>query len=190
MSGNKWAVVGVAASVVGVAAIGGAAMAYFLMKEEEDFRKNTLGTQLHVSSRPATIEIQIPQDQAGIVIGRGGRTIKEIQAQTDTKIHFKDEKATNENRYLAITGQPEDVKLAEIMIYQTMANQPFQETFEMNVPSIYVGAIIGRSEEHTLNSSHITISYAVFCLKKKKQKNTTKKKQKKYKKKTKTNQSI
>ena len=26
----------------------------------------------------------------------------------------------------------------------------------------------GRSEEHTLNSSHITISYAVFCLKKKK----------------------
>src|SRR3712207_7454410 len=25
----------------------------------------------------------------------------------------------------------------------------------------------GRSEEHTLNSSHATISYAVFCLKKK-----------------------
>ena len=29
----------------------------------------------------------------------------------------------------------------------------------------------GRSEEHTLNSSHVVISYAVFCLKKKK-KNT------------------
>ena len=26
-----------------------------------------------------------------------------------------------------------------------------------------------RSEEHTLNSSHVVISYAVFCLKKKKQ---------------------
>src|SRR5437870_6985947 len=26
----------------------------------------------------------------------------------------------------------------------------------------------GRSEEHTLNSSHVAISYAVFCLKKKK----------------------
>ena len=34
-----------------------------------------------------------------------------------------------------------------------------------------------RSEEHTLNSSHITISYAVFCLKKKNQKQTKKKKQ-------------
>ena len=44
----------------------------------------------------------------------------------------------------------------------------------------------GRSEEHTLNSSHITISYAVFCLKKKKDKN--KKTTKKTKKHTHTNQ--
>src|SRR5471032_3420757 len=36
-----------------------------------------------------------------------------------------------------------------------------------------------------LNSSHITISYAVFCLKKKKKKNTNKKKKKKKKKKNK-----
>ena len=36
----------------------------------------------------------------------------------------------------------------------------------------------GRSEEHSLNSSHITISYAVFCLKKKKTNKTTKKKTK------------
>src|SRR3712207_8562654 len=28
---------------------------------------------------------------------------------------------------------------------------------------------VGRSEEHTLNSSHANISYAVFCLKKKTQ---------------------
>src|SRR2546430_2259724 len=32
----------------------------------------------------------------------------------------------------------------------------------------------GRSEEHTLNSSHSQISYAVFCLKKKKKKKTSK----------------
>src|SRR5436309_11467516 len=31
-----------------------------------------------------------------------------------------------------------------------------------------------RSEEHTLNSSHVKISYAVFCLKKKKNKNKNK----------------
>ena len=32
-----------------------------------------------------------------------------------------------------------------------------------------------RSEEHTSDSSHITISYAVFCLKKKNKKTTQKK---------------
>src|SRR5690606_39495801 len=31
-----------------------------------------------------------------------------------------------------------------------------------------LGALFVRSEEHTLNSSHVKISYAVFCLKKKK----------------------
>ena len=35
-------------------------------------------------------------------------------------------------------------------------------------------ASINRSEEHTSDSSHVSISYAVFCLKKKK--NKTKKK--------------
>src|SRR5215813_7094581 len=47
-----------------------------------------------------------------------------------------------------------------------------------------------RSEEHTLNSSHVRISYAVFCLKKKKKnkKNPSKKKKKKPKKKKKQKQ--
>src|SRR5438874_6549803 len=33
--------------------------------------------------------------------------------------------------------------------------------------------VTSRSEEHSLNSSHVEISYAVFCLKKKKKKNNT-----------------
>src|SRR5690242_21240073 len=37
-----------------------------------------------------------------------------------------------------------------------------------------------RSEEHTSESSHMSISYAVFCLKKKKKKKKTKKKTKKH----------
>ena len=37
----------------------------------------------------------------------------------------------------------------------------------------------GRSEEHTLNSSHTVISYAVFCLKKKKKTQNVKNKKKK-----------
>src|SRR5690349_22596566 len=33
----------------------------------------------------------------------------------------------------------------------------------------FAGLLTSRSEEHTSNSSHVEISYAVFCLKKKKQ---------------------
>src|SRR5437899_13094659 len=36
------------------------------------------------------------------------------------------------------------------------------------VPKRSLGTSCCRSEEHTLNSSHLGISYAVFCLKKKK----------------------
>src|SRR5699024_12593492 len=49
---------------------------------------------------------------------------------------------------------------------------PEQELFELgrklcHHPAFPKGANV-RSEEHTLNSSHVSISYAVFCLKKKK----------------------
>ena len=52
-----------------------------------------------------------------------------------------------------------------------------KEKFDM----IIIGA--RRSEEHTSELRHITISYAVFCLKKKKKKITNKKTKKKNKKK-------
>ena len=47
-----------------------------------------------------------------------------------------------------------------------------------------------RSEEHTLNSSHITISYAVFCLKKKNTQTTQKQKKKKHKQQKKKTQKL
>ena len=34
----------------------------------------------------------------GLIIGRGGDNIKEIQKKTNTRIHFKDELATEEFR--------------------------------------------------------------------------------------------
>jgi polyribonucleotide nucleotidyltransferase len=43
------------------------------------------------TSRPAIIEVKISKECVGIVIGRGGSTIKDIQEKTDTRISFKDE---------------------------------------------------------------------------------------------------
>src|SRR5688500_19908326 len=38
----------------------------------------------------------------------------------------------------------------------------------LGIPNNYLNENVRRSEEHSLNSSHLVISYAVFCLKKKK----------------------
>ena len=63
----------------------------------------TMGNQ-HVSSRPISIDVQVAQDQAGLVIGRGGQTIKEIEKRSNTRIHFKDELSTKEFRFICIKG--------------------------------------------------------------------------------------
>ena len=38
-----------------------------------------------------TISFKVPQDKIGIIIGSGGRTIKKIMAETDTKIDIDDD---------------------------------------------------------------------------------------------------
>lgn len=49
---------------------------------------------------------------------------------------------------LVISGHPEDAQLAEILIHQTIANQPRLETLELRVPVQVVGRIIGRQGEN------------------------------------------
>src|SRR5699024_11837553 len=45
---------------------------------------------------------------------------------------------------------------------------PKTRAYDMNFAFQFADLQQRRSEEHTLNSSHVSISYAVFCLKKKK----------------------
>ena len=61
MSKDLKVAVGVAAGVVGVAALGGA-LAYLMYKENE-FERHTR----HVSSRPMNITVQIPVDQGNLI---------------------------------------------------------------------------------------------------------------------------
>ena len=125
--------VGVAAAAT-AAAVGG--VAYWLAKEES-FTANT------VSSRPVAIEVKIRRCDCGLVIGKRGETIREIQQRTQTRIHFKDERETETERVLVIHGNPQQAQLAEILIHQTIGNQPKLETLVLNVPGYSVGFIIG-----------------------------------------------
>src|SRR5690606_40864978 len=77
----------------------------------------------------------------------------------------------------AVPG-PQDLGLVELGVQLDLAFQDIDEFFPFVAAPAFVGpdrpgldaGIEGhhRSEEHSLNSSHVKISYAVFCLKKKK----------------------
>ncbi len=56
--------------------------------------------------------------------------------------------ATDTERVLVIRGASEDVQLAEILVQQTLANQPRLETLELKVPPHCGGWIIGRDGEN------------------------------------------
>jgi polyribonucleotide nucleotidyltransferase len=58
-----------------------------------DYIQDEDGLDFHVqrirTSRPTFIEVKVPHDYVGAIIGRGGSTIKDIQEKSNTRIIFK-----------------------------------------------------------------------------------------------------
>ena len=78
--------IGMGVAAVAVAAVGGAAAAAYVLLNED----GGVGTnKQHVSSRPMSINVRIRKEEAGVVIGKRGDTVREIQRRTNTRIHFK-----------------------------------------------------------------------------------------------------
>jgi len=131
-------------ALLGVALTGATGVClYLLLKndDEEDYSHVSKGK----TSRQVALDVRIPKESVGIVIGRQGSNIREIQSKTETRINFKDEMETDTHRVACIRGLPDDAQMAEILIHQTIANQPRLETLELLVPIRAVGRIIGRN---------------------------------------------
>ncbi|CAB4070091.1 TDRKH [Lepeophtheirus salmonis] len=117
-----------------VAGLGGALLGYYLWhtlwadREEED------GWNF-----PSYLSIKILKEDSGVVIGRGGANIQEIEFKTSTKMHFKDELETESHRVLTIRGSQENIELAEILIRQTILNQPTILVSTMKIPGKTAG---------------------------------------------------
>lgn len=79
----------------------------------------------------------------GTIIGRGGARIKEIQANTRTKMFFDDDNENDSVRICVIRGKPDDVMLAEALIRNIISSQPVEECFHMYIPDDAVGKLIG-----------------------------------------------
>jgi len=130
---------------IAVAGISGICL-YLLLRREEEWRSHK---QSNLStSKQVVNDVKIPKESVGVVIGREGSNIKEIQAKTNTRINFKDELETETHRIAGIRGLPGDVSYAEILINQTIANQPRIERLTMFVPVSSVGRIIGKQGDN------------------------------------------
>lgn len=103
------------------------------------------------SSRDGFEKVPVPNDRVGLVIGKGGITIKEIMSKTRTQIQVPRE-ADKENpnfRSIIITGDPTDVLNAKKYIMEIVDGQmgsipPGIPITTMNIPDDKVGLIIGK----------------------------------------------
>ncbi|XP_069742176.1 far upstream element-binding protein 3 isoform X5 [Narcine bancroftii] len=114
------------------------------------------------SSNSAIQEIQIPASKVGLVIGKGGETIKQLQERTGVKmIMIQDGPLpTGADKPLRITGDPYKVQQAKEMVLEIVRDKD-QGDFRRNdfgsrlsgnsidvaVPRFAVGIVIGRNGE-------------------------------------------
>ena len=86
---------------------------YLLLRREEEWRVERQRGSVS-SSKQVVLDVKIPKESVGVVIGREGSNIREIQAKTDTRINFKDELETATHRLASIRGLAEDCQMAEV----------------------------------------------------------------------------
>ncbi|KAE9552100.1 hypothetical protein FO519_004680 [Halicephalobus sp. NKZ332] len=93
-------------------------------------------------------EVIVPRASVGIIIGKGGETIKRLGTDSGCKIQFKpDDDPSTPDRCATLQGTPEQIARATQLIselLQRSQNQGQQETFLMHVPANKTGLVIGK----------------------------------------------
>lgn len=106
----------------------------------------------------ANAEVAVPPQYIGLVIGKGGESIKRIQAETGCKVQFDTQKNDERgNKICQISGPPDCVKRAEELIEDIIKNaanyksnrmrESGGDEIRMPVPANRTGAVIGRGGE-------------------------------------------
>lgn len=114
-----------------------------LFKQDDDDEYD--GVTVSKNSYRHTVELRIPKDAVGVVIGRNGQNIKSIQESSNTYINFKDR--DEKTKICLIKGTRECCIVAESLIKDLIKNEPVIECEDVWVPIKSVGKIIGRCGE-------------------------------------------
>ncbi|XP_076455449.1 far upstream element-binding protein 1-like isoform X3 [Babylonia areolata] len=78
----------------------------------------------HGGGVPGGMEIPVPRQAVGLVIGKGGEMIKKIQNESGAKVQFKPDDGQSEDRLCGITGHPDKVQNAISMIHELLMGGP------------------------------------------------------------------
>uniref|UniRef100_A0A8C1SW63 K Homology domain-containing protein n=1 Tax=Cyprinus carpio TaxID=7962 RepID=A0A8C1SW63_CYPCA len=107
-------------------------------------------------------EMMIPASKAGLVIGKGGETIKQLQERAGVKMVMIQDgpQNTGADKPLRISGDPFKVQQAKDMVMDLIRDQGFREqrgeygsrvsggdSLDVPVPRFAVGIVIGRNGE-------------------------------------------
>ncbi|EGZ08013.1 hypothetical protein PHYSODRAFT_339892 [Phytophthora sojae] len=105
-----------------------------------------------------SVELLVPNERVGLIIGRGGCTIKAIQQRTGTSVTIPQTPDPNhpDMRLITIRGTMEAKEAAKFEIHSMINEEPGQrhgygmasgQTIYMQVPNDRVGVIIGKRGE-------------------------------------------
>ncbi|KAL9661137.1 hypothetical protein QQ045_025959 [Rhodiola kirilowii] len=110
-------------------------------------------------------KIEIPNGRVGVIIGKGGETIKYLQLQSGAKIQVQRDAEVDQRsstRLVELTGTPDQVEKAEQLIQDVLKEaevggsgtvnrrfngEPGGEQFAMQIPNNKVGLVIGKGGE-------------------------------------------
>merc|ERR1719424_2163840 len=114
-----------------------------------------------MGGQPGVTDVMVPNDRVGLVIGRGGETIKYIQSASGCHVQVQKEHEMlpgQVQRKVTLKGSPEQVALATQIIKEKTApfagnfsegagvqSQFGNVTLEVKIPDDRVGTVIGRA---------------------------------------------
>jgi far upstream element-binding protein len=112
-------------------------------------KTNEYGTQ-----RQNNVEVPVPPQYIGLVIGKGGETIRRIQQESGCKVQFDTTKVDSSgNKVCQISGNPDAVKRAVDMVNEIVENamqgrgppkHRDGDEVRFGIPAHRTGAVIGR----------------------------------------------
>ncbi|XP_014204004.1 far upstream element-binding protein 1-like [Copidosoma floridanum] len=79
------------------------------------------------SGNPGLVEIMIPGPKVGLIIGKGGETIKQLQEKSGAKmVVIQEGPGQEQEKPLRITGDPAKVEHAKQLVYELIAEKEMQ----------------------------------------------------------------